>query len=180
MWIAIHFSCWSCLLLHYKFQTQKLPFSWFIQLFFCVSISKIKRYKQLCQENIKFLYLDLKEVNIPSILTDLIINDTGIKTIDGGPIFNHSIVNIVIEDNADLKSVDSDFFYDVKNLQNITIKRNTRLQWTSSSETSLFFKFTNTISIKVLDLESNNISCRGEYRLSTVNHNSLKLFRVGF
>ena len=119
-------------------------------------------------------------MNIPSILTDLIINNTGIKLIDGGPIFNHSIVNIVIEDNADLKSVDSDFFYNVKNLQNITIKRNTQLQWTSPSETSLFFKFTNTINIKVLDLESNNISCRGEYRLSTVNHNLMKLFRVGF
>ena len=98
---------------------------------------------------------------IPSNLSSLILNKTGIQTIPNKVFGNHSIKSITIENNHDLLEINREAFSNVNDLRFLTLRQNRKLGW-DSSQGSLFYLFRNLTRLKRLVLEANNINAKGK------------------
>ena len=103
---------------------------------------------------------DLESAFIPFYLESFILNDTRVEILPSGIFKNHSIKNIVIENNPLLDEINNETFEGINNLKNLTIRKNLQLKWPEFGN-SLFYVFSYADNIEVLDLEANNISFKG-------------------
>ena len=101
--------------------------------------------------------------SIPSKLSQLILNKTGIHTLPGEVLGNHTIRSITIENNHDLSTINEDAFVNVENLEILTLRQNRKLAW-NSSQGSMFSLFRNLSRLEKLTLEANNITAKGKYK----------------
>ena len=104
---------------------------------------------------------ELDAASIPSKLSHLILTKTGIQTLPGQVLGNHTIRSITIENNHDLSAINKDAFVNVENLKILTLRQNRKLTW-NSSQGSLFSLFRNLSRLEKLTLEANNITAKGK------------------
>ena len=99
--------------------------------------------------------------SIPSKLSNLILTKTGIQTLPGQVLGNHTIRSIVIENNHDLRHINKEAFINVDKLEILTLRQNRKLTW-DSSQGSLFSLFSSLSRLEKLTLEANNITAKGK------------------
>ena len=105
---------------------------------------------------------ELDAESIPSKLSNLILNKTGIKSIPDQVFGNHTIRSITIENNHNLLDINKEAFSDVANLRVLKLKQNRKLSW-EKSQGSVFYFFRNLTGLRTLILEGVNISAKGKY-----------------
>ena len=88
-------------------------------------------------------------------------NATGLRSLPELAFSGLDIGTIVIEANRELGSLENNTFSGLLGLRNLTIRRNLQLRWPLSGN-ALFYSFSDADSLKVLDLEANNITFKGE------------------
>ena len=98
---------------------------------------------------------------IPSKLSKLILNKTGIQTLPGQVLGNHTIRSITIENNHELREINMEAFVNVEKLEILTLRQNRKLTW-DTSQGSLFSLFRSLSRLEKLTLEANNISAKGK------------------
>ena len=91
----------------------------------------------------------------------LVFNATGLRSLPELAFSGLDISTIVIEANRELGSLENNTFSGLLGLRNLTIRRNLQLRWPLSGN-ALFYSFSDADSLKVLDLEANNITFKGE------------------
>ena len=111
---------------------------------------------------LSIFYLELDAESIPSRLSNLILNKTGLQSIPDKVFGNHTINSITIENNHNLLAINKEAFMNVDNLRFLTLRQNRELNW-DNTRGSLFYLFRNLTGLRQLILEANNINARGGY-----------------
>ena len=104
---------------------------------------------------------DLRGSDIPSHLKTFVLNETSIPSLSETLFTGHNITNIVISANRKLETIHNKTWADVYNLHNLTIRRNLHLEWPGPGN-AIFYTFAGARGLKVLDLEANNITLKGD------------------
>ena len=110
---------------------------------------------------------------LPKIhLKTFILNNTGAEELKNTTFLNHTIEEIVLENNHHLTSFEVTSFSGIINIRNITIRRNNHLKWTHCGY-SLLKTFEDANTLAVIDLEANNITFKGDdsyYKIAIFYH----------